>query len=70
MDGERIVNGAGDAFDRAAGAASAAPATAVELSIVAPAHNVLDVGDLDPVNAAAAGLTFLTAWRMLSTPPG
>jgi NADPH2:quinone reductase len=36
----------------------------------APAHNVLDVGDTDPVKAAAAGLTFLTAWRMLATRAG
>lgn len=32
---------------------------------VAPVANVLDVGDADPVEAAAFGLTFLTAWRML-----
>ena len=34
---------------------------------VAPAGNVLDVGDADPVAAAAFGLTHLTAWRMLVT---
>jgi NADPH:quinone reductase-like Zn-dependent oxidoreductase len=32
---------------------------------VAPVSNVVDVGDADPVQAAAFGLTFLTAWRML-----
>ncbi len=32
---------------------------------VAPATNVLAIGDADPVQAAAFGLTFLTAWRML-----
>lgn len=32
---------------------------------VAPVDNVLDVGDLDPVKAAAFGLAHLTAWRML-----
>ena len=32
---------------------------------VAPVANVLDVGDADPVQAAAFGLTHLTAWRML-----
>jgi NADPH:quinone reductase-like Zn-dependent oxidoreductase len=32
---------------------------------VAPVSNVLDVGDSDPVQAAAFGLTHLTAWRML-----
>lgn len=32
---------------------------------VAPASNVLVVGDCDPVQAAAFGLTHLTAWRML-----
>ncbi len=34
---------------------------------VAPASNVLDIGDADPVEAAAFGLTHLTAWRMLVT---
>ena len=33
----------------------------------APAINVVDVGDADPVQAAALGLTHLTAWRMLTT---
>jgi NADPH:quinone reductase-like Zn-dependent oxidoreductase len=32
---------------------------------VAPASNVLDIGDADPIEAAAFGLTHLTAWRML-----
>ncbi|MEE2906813.1 MAG: zinc-binding dehydrogenase [Planctomycetota bacterium] len=32
-----------------------------------PATNALDVGDLDPVESAAYGLTHLTAWRMLMT---
>ncbi|MHC4429131.1 MAG: zinc-binding dehydrogenase [Planctomycetota bacterium] len=31
----------------------------------APVANVLDVGDTDPVEAAAFALTHLTAWRML-----
>lgn len=34
---------------------------------VAPAANVLAIGDADPVQAAAFGLTHLTAWRMLVT---
>ncbi|MSR45059.1 MAG: NADPH:quinone reductase [Phycisphaerales bacterium] len=34
---------------------------------VAPATNVLDIGDIDPVKACAFGLTHLTAWRMLMT---
>lgn len=34
---------------------------------VAPVTNVLDVGDVDPVKAAAFGLAHLTAWRMLVT---
>ncbi|MSR28596.1 MAG: hypothetical protein EXS03_03345 [Phycisphaerales bacterium] len=34
---------------------------------VAPACNVLDIGDADPIQAAAFGLTHLTAWRMLVT---
>jgi NADPH:quinone reductase-like Zn-dependent oxidoreductase len=34
---------------------------------VVPAANILHVGDADPVKAAAFGLTFLTAWRMIST---
>lgn len=34
---------------------------------VAPATNVIDIGDSDPVKAAAFGLTHLTAWRMLWT---
>ena len=33
----------------------------------APVSNVLDVGDADPVEAVAFGLTHLTAWRMLVT---
>ena len=32
---------------------------------VAPVTNVLDVGDVDPIEAAAFGLAHLTAWRML-----
>ncbi|MDP7004833.1 MAG: zinc-binding dehydrogenase [Phycisphaerales bacterium] len=34
---------------------------------VAPVENVLHVGDVDPVEAAAFGLAHLTAWRMLVT---
>ncbi|MDP7005110.1 MAG: zinc-binding dehydrogenase [Phycisphaerales bacterium] len=34
---------------------------------VAPVDNVLDVGDVNPVQAAAFGLAHLTAWRMLVT---
>lgn len=34
---------------------------------VAPAENLLDVGEADPIEAAAFGLTHLTAWRMLVT---
>jgi NADPH:quinone reductase-like Zn-dependent oxidoreductase len=34
---------------------------------VAPATNVLAIGNADPVHAAAFGLTHLTAWRMLVT---
>ena len=37
---------------------------------VAPASNVLDVGETDPGVAAAFGLTHLTAWRMLVTRAG
>lgn len=33
----------------------------------APVSNVIDVGDVDPIDAAAFGLTHLTAWRMLTT---
>lgn len=32
---------------------------------VAPLANLLEIGDIDPVQAAAFGLTHLTAWRML-----
>jgi NADPH:quinone reductase-like Zn-dependent oxidoreductase len=32
-----------------------------------PVANALEVGDADPVEAAAFGLTFVTAWRMIST---
>jgi NADPH:quinone reductase-like Zn-dependent oxidoreductase len=35
-----------------------------------PAANVLDVGDADPLEAAAFGLSHLTAWRMLVTRAG
>ena len=37
---------------------------------VAPAANVLDIGQSDPVEAAAFGLTHLTAWRMLVSRAG
>jgi NADPH:quinone reductase-like Zn-dependent oxidoreductase len=33
----------------------------------APVQNILDVGDADPVEAAAFGLAHLTSWRMLIT---
>lgn len=34
---------------------------------IAPVSNVVDISDSDPVEAAAFGLTHLTAWRMLWT---
>lgn len=34
---------------------------------VAPVHNVLDIGNADPEQAAAFSLSFLTSWRMLMT---
>lgn len=34
---------------------------------VAPVSNILEVGDVNPVEAAAFGLAHLTAWRMLMT---
>jgi NADPH:quinone reductase-like Zn-dependent oxidoreductase len=37
---------------------------------VAPASNVLAIGEADPVQAAAFGLTHLTAWRMMVTQAG
>lgn len=37
---------------------------------IAPASNVLDIGEADPVEAAAFALTHLTAWRMLVTRAG
>ena len=37
---------------------------------VAPVSNVLEIGDADPVAAAAFGLTHLTAWRMMVTQAG
>jgi len=37
---------------------------------VAPASNILPVGDCDPIQAAAFGLTHLTAWRMMVTQAG
>jgi len=36
----------------------------------APIANVLEIGDADPVEAAAFGLTHLTAWRMMVTQAG
>ena len=36
----------------------------------APVTNVLDVGASDPIQAAAFGLTHLTAWRMMVTQAG
>lgn len=42
------------------------PGTHAEL-FTAPVANVLDIGDLDPVQAATYGLAHLTAWRMLVT---
>ena len=40
---------------------------ALAARFVAPVSNVLDVGDADPIEGAAFGLTHLTAWRMLVT---
>ena len=37
---------------------------------VAPIDNLLEIGDADPVEAAAFGLTHLTAWRMMVTQAG
>lgn len=37
---------------------------------VSPVANVLDVGESDPVEAAAFGLTHLTAWRMMVSQAG
>ncbi|MFT4592455.1 MAG: NADPH:quinone reductase-like Zn-dependent oxidoreductase [Phycisphaerales bacterium] len=34
---------------------------------IAPVENVLDIGDADPIEAAAFALSHLTAWRMLVT---
>ena len=45
------------------------PGTFAE-KFVAPATNVLDVGEADPVEAAAFALGHLTAWRMLVTRAG
>ena len=39
-------------------------------SFVAPASNLVAIGDTDPVAAAAFALTHLTAWRMLATRAG
>lgn len=36
----------------------------------APVTNLIDIGDSDPVQAAAFGLTHLTAWRMMVTQAG
>lgn len=40
---------------------------ALAAAFVAPATNVLDIGESDPVEAVACGLTFLTSWRMLTS---
>jgi NADPH:quinone reductase-like Zn-dependent oxidoreductase len=40
---------------------------ALAAAFTAPATNVLDIGESDPREAVACGLTFLTAWRMLTT---
>jgi NADPH:quinone reductase-like Zn-dependent oxidoreductase len=45
------------------------PGTMAEF-FVAPVTNLLEIGDLDPVQATAFGLTHLTAWRMLVTRAG
>lgn len=42
------------------------PGTMAEF-FVAPVANLLDIGQSDPVQATAFGLTHLTAWRMLVT---
>lgn len=42
------------------------PGTLAEF-FVAPVDNVLDIGEADPLEAAAFGLVHLTAWRMLVT---
>ncbi len=45
------------------------PGTQAEL-FLAPAANLLDVGDADPAESAAFGLVHLTAWRMLVSRAG
>ena len=45
------------------------PGTMAEF-FVAPVGNVCDIGEVDPVEAAAFGLVHLTAWRMLVTRAG
>jgi NADPH:quinone reductase-like Zn-dependent oxidoreductase len=43
---------------------------AMAAKFTAPAANVLDIGDTDPVQAVAFGLAHLTAWRMLVSRAG
>lgn len=45
------------------------PGTMAE-KFVAPVSNLLEIGETDPVQAAAFGLTHLTAWRMMVTQSG
>ena len=45
------------------------PGTHAEYFTV-PATNAIDIGDQDPIKAAAYGLTHLTAWRMMVTRAG
>jgi NADPH:quinone reductase-like Zn-dependent oxidoreductase len=67
--GERPVPGripAGEVFEVIGEHGPGAMAEA----FVAPAANLVDIGEADPVQAAAFGLAHLTAWRMATTRGG
>ena len=49
------------------GLVGSAMAGSMAEKFVVPEANVLDVGDADPVKAAAFSLTFITAWRMIAS---
>ena len=49
------------------GLVGSATAGTMAEKFVVPEGNVLDIGDADPEKAAAFSLTFITAWRMISS---
>ncbi len=63
---DRHLPGSAPAFPALHMIGESRPGTHAERFVV-PASNAVDIGDHDPIQAAAYGLTHLTAWRMMIT---